>query len=176
MKALIFILCLNCFVLNAQSLKEVRESFHAAVLNIEECKTFHSLLEGYKESNDPTIMAYRATSQAMLAQVVWNPLTKLSQVVKYNKQMTQAVAADPENIEIRFLRLAIEHNLPSFLGMSTHLEEDVNKIMKNMNSTGSMDLDPSYGHYIFWFLENSGLCTSNQVLAMKESLSEKTAF
>lgn len=144
-------------------------------MDVKMCRDFHSYFED-AEHLTPTIQAYRAVSEAMLAQVVWNPFSKLSQVMKYDKQMEAAVNSDPENIEIRFLRLAIEYNLPSFLGMSTHIEEDIDVILENMTTVNSLEIDPGYGQYIFWFLETSELCTPDQVMAMKETLTRQTSF
>ena len=157
--------------LGAQTLSEVRNAFHQAVLDPKESRTFHDFLKEVDEA-DPTLQAYKAVSEALLAQVVWNPFSKFSQVLKYNKLIEKAVIRDQQNIEIRFLRLAIEYNLPAFLGMSTHMEEDLGIIVSNMESVNTMQVDPGYGRYIFYFLESTELCTSEQILAMKENLSE----
>lgn len=158
-----------------QTLEETRELFHGAVLNAEESKTFHESMKEV-DDEDASLLAYQAVSEAMLAQVVWNPFTKFSQVLKFDKKITQAVEMDPENIEIRFLRLAIEYNLPDFLGMGTHVKEDLEVILANMKEVGSIGVDPSYGRYIFYFLESSDLCTHDQILAMKETLNKASSM
>lgn len=89
--------------------------------------------------------------------------------MKYDKQMEAAVEEDPRNIEIRFLRLAIEYNLPAFLGMSTHLEEDVEKIVSDLSRVSQMQVNPMFGEYIFHFLKETNLCTSDQLALMKQS-------
>jgi len=143
------------------------------VLNPADSRSFHDLL---KEIDDPTptVKAYQAVSEAMLAQVVWNPFTKLSQVSKYNKQMEMAITDDADNIEIRFLRLAIEYNLPSFLGMSKHLDEDVMKIVEGLSMMSQMQINPMFGRYIFYFLKETDLCTEKQLELMKESFDKAT--
>lgn len=160
--------------LAAQSIGEIRSEFHAVVQNPDDSRTFHKFLKDIEEPSS-TIKAYQAVSEALLAQVVWNPFSKLSQVVKYDKQMKVAVEEDPQNIEIRFLRLAIEYNLPSFLGMSTHLEEDVAKIVDGLSSVSEMQVNPMFGKYIFYFLEQTDLCSEEQLAVMKHSFDNGTA-
>lgn len=152
----------------AQSISEIRSEFHAVVLNPDDSRDFHNFL---KDIDNPssTVKAYQAVSEALLAQVVWNPFSKLKQVVKYDKQMAAAVEEDPQNIEIRFLRLAIEYNLPSFLGMSTHLEEDVEILVNDLSGVSQMRVNPMFGQYIFHFLEETNLCTTKQLALMKQS-------
>ncbi len=153
---------------SAQDLSEIRSEFHAVVLNPDDSRSFYDFLKDV-ENPSSTIKAYQAVSEALLAQVVWNPFSKLKQVMKYDKQMEAAIEEDPANIEIRFLRLAIEYNLPSFLGMSTHLEEDVDKIVSGLSSVSKMQVNPMFGKYIFYFLNETNLCTSEQLALMKQS-------
>ena len=155
----------------SQDLSDIRSEFHSVVLNPDDSKEFHSYMAEIKNPS-PTIEAYQAVSEALLAQVVWNPFNKLKQVVKYDKQMARAVEQEPQNVEIRFLRLAIEYNLPSFLGMSTHMEEDVKKIVDNLSSFSGMQVNPRFGQYIFHFLEETDLCTSYQLAQMKRSFEQ----
>ena len=161
--------------LNAQSINDIRTEFHAVVLNPDQSRSFHNFLKKVDKPN-ATVKAYRAVSEATLAQVLWNPFSKLSQVRKYDKQMAVAVDEDPDNIEIRFLRLAIEYRLPSFLGMSTHLEEDVNKIVDNLSSVSQMQVNPMFGKYIFYFLKETNLCNTEQIALMKQRFDASTAL
>ena len=170
----IFCLLLTGFSGTAQSMSEIRSEFHSAVLNPDETESFYDFI---KKIEDPsaTIKAYQAVSEAMLAQGMWNPFSKLKQVMKYEKQMTAAIEADPMNIEIRFLRLAIEHNLPSFLGMSKHLDEDVSKIVANLSNISTMQVNPIFGKYIFYFLKETNLCSQEELDRMRVSFEQASS-
>ncbi len=169
--ALLFFAC--CLILQsfpqAQSLSAIRRSFHQAVLDPDNTEAFHSFVDEIKSTN-ATIKAYQAVSEAMMARVIWNPLSKLSQVRKYNRMMNIAVAEDIENVEIRFLRLAIEYNLPKFLGYSVHLVEDKDLIVSNLSRIDRLKIDSSFGRYILHFLNETGLCDESQIEQMKETL------
>lgn len=144
-------------------------------MNESESRLFHDYMQKF-ESPTPALTAYQAVSEAMLARVLWNPFSKLTQVKKYQEIMAQAVADEPRDIEIRFLRLAIEYNIPAFLGMSEHVEEDVDMILNNLSAASALGLDPSYGQYIFYFLEQTNLCSEDQILTMKNSLASNHNF
>lgn len=175
MKSLVFIICfLVSLQAISQSLVEARESFHQAVLDPDQSRAFHNFFKN-TTPNTPTLKAYKATSEAMLARVVWNPFTKLSQVMKYSELMETAVLEDQENIEIRFLRLSIEYNLPKFLGMSKNMTVDRDTIVSNLSTVNSMDLDPSFCRYIIYFLNDTGLCTEEEMLLMENVLTSSNS-
>ncbi|MEO9482485.1 MAG: hypothetical protein ABJG47_03530 [Ekhidna sp.] len=176
MKALItFLLVILTFSSSAQDLSEIRAEFHAVVLNPEESESFYDYLKEI-ETPTSTVKAYQAVSEALLAQVVWNPFNKLKQVIKYDKQMAAAVEEDPQNVEIRFLRLAIEYNLPSFLGMSDHLQEDVDKIVSDLSRVSQVQVNPMFGKYIFHFLKETNLCSTEQLALMKQSFESSASM
>lgn len=154
---------------NSQSLAEVRKQFHLAVLDPEYSSDFHKFLEEVPLIT-PTHKAYKASSEAMLAREMWNPFRKYAQVLKYEELITEAIQEDSANIEIRFLRISIEYNLPRFLGKSKHLHEDRDIIVQNLSLASSMDIDPDFCHYIIYFLKDTELCTPEEVKAMEEVL------
>lgn len=153
----------------SQSILDIRKQFHDAVMSPDQTKEFRKFLNE-SELSTPTVNAYRAVSEAMMARIVWNPLSKFKQVLKYADMMEEAVKSDIDNIEIRFLRLSIEYNIPKFLGMSKNMDEDTNMIVRNLSNVQDMNLDPSYGRYILSFLETTKLCTEQEMLAMEQSL------
>jgi len=154
-------------------LERIRKAFHRAVIDENESEYFHEMFADVEETS-PTIAAYEAVSEALLARVHWNPFSKLAQVSRYQKAIAEAVESAPDNVEIRFLRLAIEYNLPPFLGMSDHVQEDLQAILDNMSSVSSLNVDPAYGRYIFYFIESTDLCSSDQIMAMRESLEQSS--
>ena len=168
---LLLVMVLSSFFACCQDLVEVRSKFHSVVLEPENARDFHSYISAI-ESPSSTVLAYQAVSEAMLAQVIWNPFSKIKQVIKYDKMMTEAVSQAPTNVEIRFLRLAIEYNLPAFLGMSKHLDEDLEQIVSNLSSMEGMQVNQKFGRYIFYFLDSTDLCTQKQLEQMKTGFDE----
>lgn len=62
--------------------------------------------------------------QSLKAKHVWNPISKISYVRHGCSNLNKAVSVEPGSIEVRYLRYAIEVNIPSVLGYSGHLDQD----------------------------------------------------
>ena len=63
-----------------------------------------------------------------------NPFYKLYLFKKGHELLEDAIKADPDNIEFRFLRLMIQENAPGFLGYNDSEEKDSEYIRKAYKS------------------------------------------
>lgn len=167
-------LCLLCLVIGSslcQSLTEIRKRFHQAVLNGDSIENFHEYIQGVTNTA-PAVIAYQAAGEAMLAQTLWNPLANLAQVNRYEKLIRKAVEMDADNLEIHFLRFAIEYYLPRILMMSTHLEEDRDFIMANLWRCEQMNINPEFERYITYFMKETGMLLPDQITVIRELLNK----
>lgn len=162
------------FPSSAQSLEEVRKQFHQAVLDPEKIGSYHDFIIEVQDTF-PALLAYQAAAEAMIAQTLWNPLGKFAQVSRYEKMIEDAIYRDSDNLEIRFLRFAIEYHLPRILMMSKHLEEDRDFIIENLWRCKEMNIDPSFERYITYFMNETGMLLPNQVKKIKNILNESSA-
>lgn len=78
--------------------------------------------------------AYIGALECVLANEQSNPLSKLSWFNKGKNKIESAIKMDSGNAEIRFLRLAIQINAPSFLFYNGSIEEDKKMIINKINS------------------------------------------
>ncbi|MDH5609532.1 MAG: hypothetical protein OEY56_08630 [Cyclobacteriaceae bacterium] len=169
MKYVVVLCLILTFSASADDLPRVRQSFHNAVLNTDKITEFYQLMEHY-EMSGPVFKAYKAVSEALVAQLEWNPYKKYLQVEKFNTIISEALRAEPDNLEIRFLRLCVEYHLPGILMMSDHMKEDVAFIMKNLSRVDTLDFDRSFTRYILVFMEETGLCEVSQLNEIKAKL------
>ena len=111
--------------------KSVSTPYHPATLrrHYEEAaadktagEKFYQLLADYRE-RDALVLGYKAASEAIRARDA-SMFNKLTYVQDAARTFDQAVGLDPHNPEIRFLRFSVESNLPAFLGLSKHVDED----------------------------------------------------
>ncbi|MCS6833999.1 MAG: hypothetical protein NZ521_10530, partial [Flammeovirgaceae bacterium] len=111
-------------------------------------------------------IAYEAAFEAFMAKKAWNPYDKLAHVDMSKRIFKQIVEKDPENIEYRFLRLSMNHHLPSFLQETRWLEEDKAKLYHHFTQP---DLDGSleWNAYILRFLLDKKLFTPLQEEKLK---------
>ena len=107
---------------NPYSLPHLRRQYQQAAASKEAGEKFHKLMAAYNKQ-DAVVLAYKAAAEAIRARDA-SMFNKLTYVQQASKLFDQAVKLDDDNAEVRFLRLSVESNLPSFLGLSQHVEED----------------------------------------------------
>lgn len=81
---------------------------------------------------------FYASGKALLAKHAFNPYYKLEYLGEAEKLFEKAVQLNPKDPEIRFMRLAVEHYVPAFLGYSEHIEEDL-KVLYDYLLKGNQD-------------------------------------
>ena len=79
----------------------------------------------------PLIRAYRGAGLATTANCTSWPMAKLSRFREGKGMLEEALADQPESLEVRFLRYTIQKNIPGFLGYD-NLEEDQEFILDRL--------------------------------------------
>ena len=100
----------------------LRRHYEQAAADKAAGEKFYKLLADYND-RDALVLGYKAAAEAIRARDA-SMFNKLSYVQDAARTFEQAVGLDPKNPEIRFLRFSVESNLPAFLGLSKHVEED----------------------------------------------------
>ncbi|MVN78067.1 hypothetical protein GO988_17190 [Hymenobacter sp. HMF4947] len=100
----------------------LRRHYEQAAADKAAGEKFYNLLHDYQQQ-DALVLGYKAASEAIKARDA-SMLNKLTYVQNAARTFEQAVSLDPSSAEIRFLRFSVESNLPPFLGLSKHVEED----------------------------------------------------
>lgn len=126
-----------CFILssfktfNKDDLSNLRKDFFEinGDLTIAQ-EIYDESLKTQKQS--AVFMAYLGTLQAMLAGNKSNPFSKLSWFNKGKATIENAIKQEPNNPEIRFLRLSVQLKTPSFLFYYGDIDVD-KKIVINQN-------------------------------------------
>ncbi len=81
--------------------------------------------------------AYNGGAVATLAKHQNNPYKKLEYLKKGLKIINSAVLLDATDIEIRFVRFAVEENIPSFISFTSHIESDSKMLINNLTASHS---------------------------------------
>lgn len=100
----------------------LRRHYEQAAADKQAGEKFYNLLQDYAGQN-ALVLGYKAASEAIKARDA-SLLNKLTYVQQAARTFDQAVGLDADNAEIRFLRFSVESNLPPFLGLSKHVEQD----------------------------------------------------
>lgn len=132
MKKIFLLFCVSCISLfYAQSLAELRKSFVDAYKTKDNAKSFSLLTQNANKTS--TQQAYQAA-----ARIVEAKFEKPEQRKKLLKEGAMAlediIKKEPDNAESRLIRLAIQENLPKFLGYNHAIVTDKNFLMKEYTS------------------------------------------
>ncbi len=72
----------------------------------------------------PTLLGYKGSTLALQAKYTINPIKKLKFFNEGKTMLERAIQSDPQNIELRYLRLAIQTNIPTFLNYYKNINSD----------------------------------------------------
>ncbi|MBX2967581.1 MAG: hypothetical protein KF845_15675 [Cyclobacteriaceae bacterium] len=127
--SVICLLLVSSHINAAMGLDYIRENYDKAVSDKNLCKT---MIEELKPKQNNTVyLAYLGGLQTIWANHTINPISKLNTFNEGKKNIEKAVNDEPNNIEIRFVRLSVQKNTPSFLGYNHQIKEDEHFLKNN---------------------------------------------
>ncbi|WP_292010154.1 hypothetical protein [Chryseobacterium sp.] len=123
---------ITAFILFFQTsdLETLRSSYAKANSSNENTKSFINLAEK-KTSSDPIISGYRAAARIMEAKVTTEKGKRKSFVKAGATQLESIIKSNPNNIELRLIRLSIQENIPRIVGYHSSLKDDKSFIINN---------------------------------------------
>ena len=150
--------------LSAQSVQEARTLFHQAYASKEAASSFRQLM--HMAPDVPLLQGYKGLSEIMICPYLLNPFSKLSGFNKGRHILEQAIMREPANIELHFLRFAVQTNAPAILGYNTNIAQD--KSLLNNYLQYNAGNNPELYSMIVHYLLRSGFCTANEKLRIKQ--------
>ena len=141
-------------------LQSLRDLYAQAVEVEEKNKELTVLIESLPASN-VMVLAYKGSNTALRAKYAINPYVKWNLLKESFTYFDATVKKDAENIEIRFLRFAVESIIPAFLNMSKHIGEDKELIFRKINTFYQAEQQLTED-YIEFLLKSSHLTPSEK--------------
>lgn len=145
---LIFLMLMANSEINQQSdLSVVRGLYQNAA---EQETAAKKLLEITREDKTqrPVLLGYNGAGHMMMAKHVINPFSKMSHFNKGKNIYTSAIAAAPQNLELRFLRFSVQAEAPGFLGYKQNIEEDKELLLKGVGEIEDAQLQKMIIEYL----------------------------
>ena len=138
MKSLLSIFILLVFVNNPE-ITEIRRLYASVIQSETNAKEFASKLSEVGKEDNKTLYAYKGVSMTLLARYK-KEVSEKSKTFKEGAKMVEfAVASEPNNIEIRLIRLSIQEKAPKILKYSTNKKDDKNFILTHYKEqTGNL--------------------------------------
>lgn len=147
--------------------KNIKVAVHRAIESSAVTDSLYLALKSERAEN-PLIVAYMGTLEALKAKHSWNPYNKLRYVSLSQKTMKKAVDRDPNNLEIRFMRFTIQHYTPAFLGFSKDLEEDRKAIVRQFRNKKFGLADQALIKNMATFMIQSDRCLKEELIVLKK--------
>ncbi|MGO1596130.1 MAG: hypothetical protein ACTHZ1_02170 [Sphingobacterium sp.] len=127
-----WLIMLSCLEVRAQTLdlNAVRNDFNKGVKNEALCKRHLLLLN--EQANSPLEKAYAAAFHMFMAKHTGNPFKKMNYFKEGRDRLEQQLNANPNNVELRFIRLSIQYHIPKYLGYHDDIEADKDYVMNHL--------------------------------------------
>lgn len=139
------ILLLLMFFANS-SLTEVRELYSNVTNSKEKQQQFIAYMQK-GNSNSAVFQAYKGASLVMTSKTAQRNERK-NLFVQGAEMIENAVAKEPENMEIRMIRLSIQENIPKAFNYNANIQEDVDFIKNKLKTTKDTQLKTYVVHYV----------------------------
>lgn len=121
---------------HATGLDVVRANYSKLVSDKGLCKKMIAEFAEAK-NNSATHLAYLGGLQTIWANHLFSPISKFHTFKEGKKNIEQAIKKEPDNVELRFIRLSVQKNAPSFLRYKSNINEDTEFINENRHQIGS---------------------------------------
>lgn len=141
------ILLLFVLSFSGGNLTEIRNLYS----NVSDSKAKQQDFIEYMEKADtkkPVFQAYKGASLILQSKNTTDKKDKKDFFVQGAEFIESAVQKDPQNIEIRMIRLSVQENIPKALKYSSNIQEDVTFIQKNIDFTKDAELKLYVQQYI----------------------------
>lgn len=139
-------------------LQEVKNLFEASSHSKASADQLLELLNTISHSSPPILICYKGAAEMMQAKYGINPINKFKRFKNGKTLIEEAVKKEPNNMEILFLRFAIQTNLPAFLNYNKDIKKDKKYLLANLKTVKDKKLRQN----ILIFLSASKHCSEEE--------------
>lgn len=123
MKLLISLLLWINFV-GTPDLASIRKMYSDVAKSETNAKEFTQKLSGVSNDDDKILVAYKAASILLDSKFEKKLRDKMDRFKEGAKLLEATIKSDPNNIEIRMIRLSIQEDIPGITGYKKNIKED----------------------------------------------------
>ncbi|WP_262149636.1 hypothetical protein [Chryseobacterium foetidum] len=111
-------------------LDALRNAYSKANASNEGAKNFIELADK-NSSSDALVKGYKAAAEILEAKVTTEKNKRKSFVKSGATQLESVIKSNPNNVELRLIRMSVQENIPKIVGYSKNLKEDKAFIITN---------------------------------------------
>jgi len=157
-----FFICFSALAETKAEFNKLRNDYVAALKNHDLAEEVY---EKFKMVENPSakILAYKGALEAIMTRTTWNFFKKLDYLRKSEQSFKESVSKAPNSIEVRFMRMAVQYDIPRYLGFSNDLNADKEFIIANIHNFNPVGLDDYTLNQIILFVKRCSQFSDNQV-------------
>ncbi len=97
-------------------------------------KGLKSIINSNSYANNAVSTAYKGLAETMLAEYTYMPTSKLAHFNDGKRMIEKAVRMESTNAEVRYTRLMVQLNAPSFLNYNEDIDEDLKLFIERLKT------------------------------------------
>ncbi len=136
----LFVLFFTTLFLVTPDLNKIREDYINAVHSKENTEKLYNDLAVVSKGDAKILVAYKGAVTTLKAKFAQSPKDKKELFKEGATLIEYAAAEDPDNIEIRCIRLGVQENTPKVLKYRKNIPEDKQYILDHYNEITSSKL------------------------------------
>lgn len=144
---LITFLLISC-ISTSQDLMRIRTQYPKAQKSEELTIELDKALDQVSSNSDPVLIAYKGAVKTLMADFAKKVKDKKDYFKQGVELLESSLNSEPQNIEIRYLRLSIQEHAPKFLKYHDNITEDKAIILINYSSISPKSLKTIIKEYI----------------------------
>lgn len=137
MKYIVSLFFLFSLIYSIQDLEQIRKDYISASKERESAAALMEQLSAITEEDKKVLVAYKGAVTALMAKYTKGNRERKQLFEDGVRLLEYALSEEPDNIEIRCLRLSIQENSPKFLKYHSNIGEDKSFILTNYGNTSS---------------------------------------
>lgn len=130
MKLLFSFITILFLFFQSGDLDALRNAYTKANASNDGAKNFIDLSDKHS-SSDPLMKGYKAAAQILEAKVTTEKNKRKSFVKSGATELESVIKSNPNNVELRLIRMSVQENIPKIVGYSKNLKEDKAYILTN---------------------------------------------
>ncbi|MBQ4821349.1 hypothetical protein [Aquimarina sp. MMG016] len=151
MKLFALLISLLIFSPNLMDITEVRNSYRYAKKSAENTEKFYQIIQKTNYKTDNVLSAYYGCALTLKASFADKRGDKISFFKQGKKIIEAAITSEPDNIELRMIRLSVQTSAPRITRYYKNIESDKKFLQDNVNKVPS----PKLKEFIKGFMSTS---------------------
>jgi hypothetical protein len=145
----LYLLPLGALLVQTFDLHQIRALYHhAPEVKRDALQLNQLMLQVDSGTAAPLLVCYKGANEMIQAKYTLNPMMKLEKFNRGKVLIKKAIARDPLNLEMRFIRYSIQSNLPAFLGYRDELDTDKQFLLDKTRYSKDLELKEMILNYL----------------------------